>query len=377
VNVVASLVAAAVALAPPAHAKGWTLAHARRVLATSEYTLADDSQPDWPWYDLEFSAREARGLRRSGARFVFSGVGHDAYTDADVAVRFTLTRANTLESFRGPPAETSQPAFPIHAAFYYAWYPEAWTRDRIYPYTLFHPTLAYYSDDDASVVREQTNAMLYGHLQAGIYSWWGIHTPTDDRFPRYLTVARSTPFRWAIYYEPEGYGDPSVDRIRSDLEYIRDVYAWQPAYLKVDGRFVVFVYGDGAETCATADRWRDANATIGAYVVLKAFAGFRDCASQPSAWHEYSADHAEYSLAPDSYMVSPAFDERREAAPRLSRDPGRFRQDVADMVASGARWQLIETFNEWPEGTAVESASEWASPSGYGAYLDILHDVLP
>jgi hypothetical protein len=47
------------------------------------------------------------------------------------------------------------------------------------------------------------------------------------------------------------------------------------------------------------------------------------------------------------------------------------------MVASRAEWQLVETFNEWPEGTAVESAREWASPSGFGTYLDAMHDVLP
>jgi hypothetical protein len=43
------------------------------------------------------------------------------------------------------------------------------------------------------------------------------------------------------------------------------------------------------------------------------------------------------------------------------------------MVASGAPWQLVTTFNEWGEGTAVESAEEWASSSGYGDYLDALH----
>jgi len=44
------------------------------------------------------------------------------------------------------------------------------------------------------------------------------------------------------------------------------------------------------------------------------------------------------------------------------------------MNASGAPFQLVTTFNEWGEGTAVESATEWASASGYGAYLDVLHD---
>ena len=47
------------------------------------------------------------------------------------------------------------------------------------------------------------------------------------------------------------------------------------------------------------------------------------------------------------------------------------------MVASHAYLQLVTTVNEWGEGTAVESAREWATPSGHGAYLDALHELLP
>jgi hypothetical protein len=75
-------------------------------------------------------------------------------------------------------------------------------------------------------------------------------------------------------------------------------------------------------------------------------------------------------------MVSPGFDEPSEPAVRLARDLTRWREDVAAMIASGARWQLVLTFNEWPEGTSVESAREWATPSGFGAYLDVLHELL-
>ena len=33
------------------------------------------------------------------------------------------------------------------------------------------------------------------------------------------------------------------------------------------------------------------------------------------------------------------------------------------------------TYNEWGEGTAVESATDWPSSSGHGAYMDVLHEV--
>ena len=59
-------------------------------------------------------------------------------------------------------------------------------------------------------------------------------------------------------------------------------------------------------------------------------------------------------------------------ATRLTRDtttwPGNGR-----MVASGAPWQLMTTFNEWGEGTGVESYTQYPSSSGYGYYLDVLH----
>jgi hypothetical protein len=356
--------------------QAWTLERARHVLARNVYDVTDTSQSDRPDYELTFSSHAAKSLRKG---FVFAGSAHDTLTDRDVRVRFTFKRPGRISGFRGPAADSSQPSFPIHATFYYAWYPEAWFRDSVFPYSRFHPSLDYYSTYDPRIVRRHIDAMLYAHLDAGIYSWWGPdgYPPTDGSFSQYLATARTTPFRWAIYYEREGYDNPSVEKIRSDLEYIRDRYASKPAYLKVDGRFVVYVYGNSADSCeATAARWREAN-TVGAYIVLKAFAGFRACNAQPDAWHQYSAAMAEYDFGPDAFMIAPGFDEWSEPAPRLSRDLSRWRDDIAAMIASNARWQLVLTFNEWPEGTAVESAQEWATPSGYGAYLDALHELLP
>jgi hypothetical protein len=167
-----------------------------------------------------------------------------------------------------------------------------------------------------------------------------------------------------------------VDKIRADLEYVRDNYASQPAYLRVDGRFVVFVYGDGGDSCETARRWAAAN-TVGAYVVLSGFGGWADCPWQPQAWHQYSATREEYTFAPSSFMISPGFDEAAQPSAALTRDLERWRRDIAAMVASNAPWQLVISFNEWPEGSSIESAREWETASGYGAYLDALHELVP
>ncbi len=270
------------------------------------------------------------------------------------------------------PLVSYQPSLPLRAAFYYPWFPEAWTQKGIYPFTHYHPSLNYYDSSSLTVERAHIAAMQYGNIQAGIASWWGQGSMSDGRVPALLSAAAGTTFRWAPYYEAESLGDPSATQITADLGYIRDRYAADPSYLRVHGRFVVFVYADGSDGCAMAQRWHDAN-TVGAYVVLKTFNGYRTCASQPDGWHQYAPAVAADSQSGYSYSISPGFFLATDPTPRLARDRTAWNASIRAMVGSGAPFQLVTTFNEWGEGTSVESATEWASGSGYGAYLDALH----
>jgi hypothetical protein len=250
------------------------------------------------------------------------------------------------------------------------------------PFTKYHPTLGLYSQDNPGVVAEQIQAMQYGNIQAGIASWWGQGSPTDGRVPLLLQEAAGTGFKWTLYYEAEGNSitgeagspNPTVAQIQSDLTYIKSRYASNPSYLHVDGKPVIFVYGDPTDDCSTAARWTQAN-TLGFYVSLKVFSGYRTCPSQPDGWHQYDPSVADDSQSGYSFTISPGFNKANEATPRLVRDPATFSADAQHMVASRAPWQLVTTFNEWGEGTAVESAQEWATPSGEGTYLDILHAI--
>jgi hypothetical protein len=45
------------------------------------------------------------------------------------------------------------------------------------------------------------------------------------------------------------------------------------------------------------------------------------------------------------------------------------------MARSPAQFHFVISFNEWGEGTAIESAAQWSSDSGYGRYLDVLRAV--
>jgi hypothetical protein len=130
------------------------------------------------------------------------------------------------------------------------------------------------------------------------------------------------------------------------------------------------------DSCSMAERWARANAAVGAYVVLGVFPGYRKCVSQPEGWHQYGVDFAsgEDDQPGYSFTIMPGFWRADETAPRFARDLLRWRKNVRDMVASGRPLQLVTSFSEWGEGTAVESAREWASASGFGSYLDALHD---
>ena len=266
-----------------------------------------------------------------------------------------------------------QPRFPVRAAFYYPWFPEAWKQQGMNPFTHYQPLLGYYDGSSSSVIASQITAMQYGKIGVGIASWWGRGSRTDGRIPALLSAAARTTFRWSVYHEGEAQGDPSGAELHNDLVYLKDHYGSAPGFFRVDGRFVVFVYADDADQCGMVDRWTTANAGVGAYLVLKVFPGYRSCANQPDGWHQYSPAVSDDAQAGYSYGISPGFWKANESSPRLPRDLARWSESVRSMVASGAPFQLIATFNEWGEGTSIEGATDWASASGFGRFLDVLH----
>jgi chitodextrinase len=331
-----------------------------------------DAAGAWPAVPTATTASATRSWTDSGL------TNETTYTYRITAVDGAGNESQPSPSVSATPdVPDPQPSFPVRAAFVYAWYPEAWVQGGLNPYTHYHPSLGSYDSGSTSVIQNQVQAMQYGRISVGISSWWGQGDTKDARFATFLstTAAMKSRFRWSIYYEPEGHGDPSVAQLTSDLAYIRDHYGSDRSYYRVGGRFVVFVYSSGADSCGMADRWAQANATINAYIVLKVFAGYRNCLNQPASWHQYAPATAASSQAGYSYTISPGFWKATEATPRLPRDLTRWTTNVQSMVGSRAPFQLITTFNEWGEGTATESAAEWASPSGFGAYLDALHDI--
>lgn len=260
-------------------------------------------------------------------------------------------------------------ATPIKAAFYYPWFPETRNANDLYA-----PSLGPYDSSNRTILATHVSEAKYGGLDAFISSWWGPGTKTDARLPLLLDAAKAQDFHVAAYYEPEGTTDPTVEKIQQDLVRLKalaDQYG--DTWLRANGKPVLFVYNANDLTCAISDKWKQAAPDW--YLNLKVFAGYRNCPTQPDSWHQYAPTTALDKQLPYAATVSPGYWLHGTTAPRLARDPARFVQNVADWKATGAQWQLLTTFNEEGEGSAVEPMTQWESPSGFGTYLDILHGV--
>lgn len=299
----------------------------------------------------------------------------------------TLLLAACAPAGANPPQATvagGGPGLPIRAAFVYPWFPEGWAQRSLDPFSRFHPSAGRYDSGRADTVTGQVDALAYAGVGAAIVSWWGPGAKSEQqRIPLLLDAGRRADpaLRFALYYEKEGTADPPVDELVADLRYVRDRYAHAANYLRIGGRPVLFVYNADDTDCSVVDRWSAAAAAVDDfYLVLKVFPGWDACRRQPAAWHQYAPADASVSVTPHargvagSVSVSPGFWRAGDPAPLLPRDLRRWRDDVTAMARSQAPWQLVTTFNEWGEGTAVESAREWASPSGQGSYLDVLHE---
>jgi hypothetical protein len=284
------------------------------------------------------------------------------------------------------PAATSA----LRGAFYYPWFPDTWVQQGQNPFTNYSPARGLYSTD-AATVAAQVADMQYGGITVGIASWFGQGTITDKHWPALLQAARGTAFAWAPYYEPEGVTDPAPQKIANDLHYIRSTYGGAGSALaSLPGKGMpVFVYNaddpTAAKGCDTVDRWNEARQLLqqqfgeSVYVDLKVFPGYATCAGTPGidGWHQYGPASADQNLAhapgAGSYAISPGYWKSGVAygtAPFLARDRARWQASIASMNASGAKWQLITTYNEWGEGTAIENSTGCRNPAPAGTYCD-------
>jgi len=226
---------------------------------------------------------------------------------------------------------------------------------------IFDPASELYDSNDDAIILWQLNSMKRAGIRVAISSWWGIGTYEDQAFRKIITDVMDRPdnpyrdLKWCIYYEEEGYGNPSVGEICDDLNYVANNYGSLPFYFKLDEKIVIFVYA-GNENAEYAQRWKEVRDNLGnVYIVLKVFGGYYpDYASFADSWHQYGPAIRYESQIDYSAFVSPGFWGCHKS-PRLTRDLNEFENAVENLLTtSGCKFLLIQTWNEWHEGTQIE-----------------------
>src|SRR5690349_13148678 len=138
----------------------------------------------------------------SAALMVVAAISSPSPTPTPVPATPAPTATRTPAPTATPPVVADpQPSFPIRAAFYYPWFPEAWNQQGMNPFTAYHPSLGFYSSSSTSTIAAHLAAFRYAGIEAGISSWWGQGSQTDQRLPAILAATAGSPTRWSIYYE--------------------------------------------------------------------------------------------------------------------------------------------------------------------------------
>jgi hypothetical protein len=276
----------------------------------------------------------------------------------------------------------NQQSTPLIGTFYYGWFkgkdrnyqswdifnhkpPSTWAANYL-PNTepgVFDPTRELYNSNDTLILQKQLGWMKEAGIRFGISSWWGIGSTTDKVFLHIIksfmpsAINPYPAFRWTLLYEIEAYAHPKLNEIITDLRYIKDMYGSSPYYLKIDGKPVIFVYNandTGSRPLNDILTWSMARELTGFYVVMKGNPLHNgEDGHAIDGWYEYDPTKRYDQLDGYYAYVSPGYWKFHET-PVLARSPSDFETAVERLAAANVQFKLIETWNEWAEGTQVE-----------------------
>jgi len=308
-------------------------------------------------------------------------------------------------------AQETSSAPPRVLALYYGWYgtPEVsqkWVHydkvdvnaKRIGSH-VGYPQLGPYDSTDAKLLEQHVKVAEAAGIQTFVCSWWGKGDQTDINFRKLLPLAARRKMTICPLYESIS-GQRDAASAMTDLRYLIKEYGDSPGFLKLNGKPVVFVY-DRAWTQIEPERWADMMAAI-QKSDPPGVALISDGADLPRALVAdglFTLNPAPayagktISVVPDTFRslfspvvdkaarfhripivtISPGYDETR-SVPKgivLDRRDGEFyRLQWKSALSVPGAWILINSFNQWHSGTAVEPSLEFGD-----TYLRITQEM--
>ncbi len=306
-------------------------------------------------------------------------------------IGFLVLMTLALVTVVWPGTSLAQDQRPV-LAFYYTWYDTAqWTADKVPDL----PLIPYNSRDQATIERHVDQALAAG-IDAFVVSWYGPqveNNQTETNFRTLLDVAQRKGLRATV--DVDLGATPflhSAGDVKGALDYVLTVHAQHPAFLRYEGKPLIFFWRQGKFSVET---WQAIRAEVDPghnslwiaegvdFSYLAVFDGLHlynitwdppaDVGYTLSRWgrrvREYNAAHGMHKLWIATVM--PGYDDTRA--------PGRghtYRHDRRNGEYYRETWQaaidsspdlvIITSFNEWVEGTMIEPSVSYGN-----LYLDI------
>ena len=281
-----------------------------------------------------------------------------------------LTRAVT-------PAEAQKSKMVL--GFYYAWYDPTSFGPGITPFQPIHP---YFSVSEETIRRQVKTAKAAG-LDGFVQSWYGPNPDqqTEPNLKKLLNIAQEHGFKVAVHFEVMSpFFGGQQDRIDA-LKVLIHSHAKHPAYLKLDGKPVIFFWANWALSLRDwryireqADPWNNSiwMAEGGRMEYLEIFDGMHlynvAWSASPGGVNVGIAEKTR--AAAETYgtykywagTAMPGFD--NSLVPGVEhttrpRNNGRYLRDSFQGAAStNPDLLLVTSFNEWREGSQIEPSKE-------------------
>jgi uncharacterized protein YraI len=281
---------------------------------------------------------------------------------------------------------------PLVLAFYYAWYDQN-TWDSGQPAD--QPVQPYISSDPATIERHVSQAQAAG-IDALVQSWYGSQekdNQTETNFRQLLDAAAARGFRAAVDFETSSPFLPNQDSVTDALRYLLSVHAQHPAYLRYQGKPVIFFWRQGRfsvdEWAAIREQvdphhdslWIAEGVDIAYQAVfdghhLYSIAWSPDVGQTLSDWGSRVRRYASQNGVDRLWVatVMPGYDDthtnREDAFAVDRRDGDYYREAWSAAIASQPDWIVITSFNEWIEGTMIEPSLTYGN-----RYLDLTREL--
>lgn len=288
------------------------------------------------------------------------------------------------------PAARAQAPERLVLAFYYTWFDEhSWGANKV-PDT---PAELYVSRDRGAMARHIEQAKAAG-IDAFVVSWYGPrveNNQTETNLRALLDEAAARGFRIAVDFEVTSPFYGGAGDVQNGLATLLATHAQHPAYLRSDGKPVIFFW---RQQRFSTDTWAAIRAAVdggrnslwieeGVDVSpLSVFDGHHlySVTWNPPTDMGYTANKfarlvrgkAAALAAPKVYVatVMPGYDDRKTGrgnAFAVGREGGAYyARSWQAAIGSQPDWIVITSFNEWPEGTYIEPSQAHGS-----MYLDL------